>query len=280
MPPRSHSALRWPRGNDRGTRTRGLDRARVRSARRGSCRAPAPREPSARRRSSTTYLEHPKLSGKSIRFVATTLQGFGGTPRSATTSAWRADARLAGKLAADFGCDAVVGQQPRRATSRSRWWPRVSSPGRWPCSHPPSHARTSSRSCAMLDRHRAGAGRRASGVGGDVEDDRQRGERRLSRRAPRSARRGDEEERPRCSAAGRSGATSSTSDRHGSLVPRLCDSGVKAWVVVRRARRRRAHGRRAARRSSECPRRDAWSWIPDARALHRSTRQPGRHRRG
>jgi pimeloyl-ACP methyl ester carboxylesterase len=53
-------------------------------------------------------VEHPKLSGESIRFVAATLQGFGGTPPPADLS-MEGDARRAGRLAADFGCDAVVG---------------------------------------------------------------------------------------------------------------------------------------------------------------------------
>src|SRR5215212_2778170 len=53
-------------------------------------------------------VEHPKLSGKSIRFVAATLQGFGGTPPPSDVSIEN-DARLAGRLAADLECDAVVG---------------------------------------------------------------------------------------------------------------------------------------------------------------------------
>ena len=50
----------------------------------------------------------PKLSEAPLRLVATTLQGFGGTPAPDDVS-MESSARLAGKLAADFGCDAVVG---------------------------------------------------------------------------------------------------------------------------------------------------------------------------
>jgi pimeloyl-ACP methyl ester carboxylesterase len=53
-------------------------------------------------------LAEPKLSNASIRFVATTLPGFGGTspPEDISTENY---ARLAGTLARDLGCDAVVG---------------------------------------------------------------------------------------------------------------------------------------------------------------------------
>lgn len=53
-------------------------------------------------------LAEPRLSGASIRFVATTLQGYGGTPPPDDVSVENY-ARLASKLAGDLGCDAVVG---------------------------------------------------------------------------------------------------------------------------------------------------------------------------
>ena len=53
-------------------------------------------------------LAEPKLSEASIRFAATTLQGFGGTPPPDDLS-MENYARLAGRLAADLGCDTVVG---------------------------------------------------------------------------------------------------------------------------------------------------------------------------
>jgi pimeloyl-ACP methyl ester carboxylesterase len=53
-------------------------------------------------------LAEPQLSEASIRFVATTLPGFGGTPAPEDVS-MENYARLAGRLAADLGCDAVVG---------------------------------------------------------------------------------------------------------------------------------------------------------------------------
>lgn len=53
-------------------------------------------------------LAQPKLSDESIRFVATTLPGFGGTKPLGDLS-MESYARLAGKLAVDFGCGVVVG---------------------------------------------------------------------------------------------------------------------------------------------------------------------------
>jgi len=53
-------------------------------------------------------LAEPKMSNASIRFVATTLPGFGGTPAPEDVS-MENYGRLAGTLAMDLGCDAVVG---------------------------------------------------------------------------------------------------------------------------------------------------------------------------
>jgi pimeloyl-ACP methyl ester carboxylesterase len=53
-------------------------------------------------------LAEPKMSNASIRFVATTLPGFGGTPAPEDVS-MENYARLAGTLASDLGCDVVVG---------------------------------------------------------------------------------------------------------------------------------------------------------------------------
>jgi pimeloyl-ACP methyl ester carboxylesterase len=53
-------------------------------------------------------LAEPTLGRASIRFVATTLPGFGGTPPPEDLSI-ESYAGVAGKLAADFACDAVVG---------------------------------------------------------------------------------------------------------------------------------------------------------------------------
>jgi len=53
-------------------------------------------------------LAEPSMSETPIRFVATTLPGFGGTspPEDLSMESY---SKLAGKLAADLGCDAVVG---------------------------------------------------------------------------------------------------------------------------------------------------------------------------
>jgi pimeloyl-ACP methyl ester carboxylesterase len=53
-------------------------------------------------------LAEPSLGGASIRFVATTLPGYGGTPPPDDLS-MENYARLATRLAGDLGCDAVVG---------------------------------------------------------------------------------------------------------------------------------------------------------------------------
>ena len=53
-------------------------------------------------------MAEPSLTGASIRLVATTVQGFGGTPPPDDLH-MENYARLAGKLAADLGCDLVVG---------------------------------------------------------------------------------------------------------------------------------------------------------------------------
>ena len=53
-------------------------------------------------------LAEPSMSKAPIRFVATTIPGFGGTapPKDMSMESY---AKLAGKLASDLGCDAVVG---------------------------------------------------------------------------------------------------------------------------------------------------------------------------
>ena len=53
-------------------------------------------------------LTEPRIRDASIRFVATTLPGFGGTPALGDLS-MEHYAREAGRLAADLGCDLVVG---------------------------------------------------------------------------------------------------------------------------------------------------------------------------
>jgi pimeloyl-ACP methyl ester carboxylesterase len=53
-------------------------------------------------------LAEPAMSDASIRFVATTLPGFGGTPAPDDLS-MESYARQAGRLAAELGCDLVVG---------------------------------------------------------------------------------------------------------------------------------------------------------------------------
>ena len=86
-------------------------------------------------------LAQPSLSTTPIRFVATTIPGFGGTapPKDMSMESY---SKLAGKLASDLGCDAVVGHS-LGANAQSRWRPPVNSRGRWCSFRPASRARTS-----------------------------------------------------------------------------------------------------------------------------------------
>jgi hypothetical protein len=169
-------------------------------------------------------LEHPKLTGESIRFVATTLQGFGDTPAPDDLSIEN-DARLAGKLAADFGCDAVVGHSLGANVA-------IEMVAAGEFSGPvallaPSFSREDEfKELAMLDRigRVPGVGHLAWAVmlktiGSGLKDDFP-GERHealvaeMKKNDPGFCRR-------------KVGRYFEYLDRHGSLVPRLCDSGVK-----------------------------------------------------
>jgi pimeloyl-ACP methyl ester carboxylesterase len=204
-------------------------------------------------------LEHPKLTGESIRFVATTLQGFGDTPAPDDLSIEN-DARLAGKLAADFGCDAVVGHSlGANVAIEMVAAGEVSGPVALLA---PSFSREDEfKELAMLDRigRVPGVGHLAWAVmlktiGSGLKDDFP-GERHealvaeMKKNDPGFCRR-------------KVGRYFEYLDRHGSLVPRLCDSGVKAWVVF--GERDDVGLKDDERRGlEECPH-VTMVWIPDA----------------
>jgi pimeloyl-ACP methyl ester carboxylesterase len=204
-------------------------------------------------------LAHPRLSGESIRFVATTLPGFGDTPPLVDLS-MESDARLAGKLAADFGCDAVVGHSLGANVA-------IEMVAAGEFSGPvvllaPSFSREDEfKELAMLNRigRVPGLGHLAwvamsKTIGSAVKDDFP-GERHealvaeMKKNDPGFCRR-------------KIRFYFEYLDRHGSLVPRLCDSGANAWVVF---------GERddvgltddERRGLEECPR-VTMVWIPDA----------------
>jgi pimeloyl-ACP methyl ester carboxylesterase len=171
-------------------------------------------------------LAEPKLAEASIRFVATTLQGFGGTPPPDDLS-MENYARLAGKLAADFGCNVVVGHSlganvaiemvavgafsgplvllsPSFSRADESRFPRALDRLGRVLGHLPYSAMLKIIGPAMkgsLPPHR-----RAALVA------------ELQRNDPRFLHR-----QTRCYLE--------YLDRHGSLAPRLCDSNARTWVV-------------------------------------------------
>jgi pimeloyl-ACP methyl ester carboxylesterase len=167
-----------------------------------------------------------KLSEASIRLVATTLQGYGGTSPPGDPSI-ESYAKLASKLAADLGCDAVVGHSvganvaiemaaaggfsgplallaPSFSRKDESMFPRVLDRLGTPFGHLPFAAMLKIIGAAM--KSSLPEGRRDALIAEMKEND------------PRFVRRQLREHLAYL-------------DRHGSLVPRLCDSGVQSWVV-------------------------------------------------
>jgi pimeloyl-ACP methyl ester carboxylesterase len=168
----------------------------------------------------------PKLSAASIRFVAATLPGHGRTepPDDLGLENY---ARLAGKLAADFGCDGVVGHSLGANVALE-----MAAAGHF--SGPlvllsPSFSRTDeSKFPRALDRMSIALGHLpytamlkviGPAMKGSLPPERQDALiAELKKNDPRFLRR-------------QTRRYLEYLDRHGSLVSRLCDSGVKAWVV-------------------------------------------------
>lgn len=171
-------------------------------------------------------LAEPRLEGASIRFVATTLPGFGGTPAPNDIS-MENYARVAGTIAAELGCDAVVGHSLGANVA-------IEMVGSGAFSGPvivlaPSLSRgDESKFPRALDRLSTVFGHLPYAlmlkIIGPAMKSSLPAHRRdvliaeLQRNDPRFLRR-------------QTRAYLQYLDRHGSLAPRLCDSGVRAWLV-------------------------------------------------
>ena len=171
-------------------------------------------------------LAEPLLSDASIRFVATTLPGFGGTPAPADVS-MENYARLAGRLAADLGCDAVVGHS-LGANVALEMLAAGEFAGPLVLLSPSFSRKDESKFPRALDRLGRVLGHLPFAlmlriIGPAMKSSLPTGRRdalvaELRKNDPRFLRR-------------QTRSYLEYLDRHGSLVPRLCDSGVPAWVV-------------------------------------------------
>ena len=171
-------------------------------------------------------LAEPQTRDASIRFVGTTLQGYGRTPAPADVS-MENYARLAGRLAADLRCDVVVGHSLGANVALE-----MAAAGEF--SGPlvlisPSFSRQDeSKFPRALDRLASVLGHLpfalmlkliGPAMKGSLPPDRRDAlVSELQRNDPRFVRR-------------QTHRYLEYLDRQGSLAPRLCDSGVRAWVV-------------------------------------------------
>ena len=171
-------------------------------------------------------LAEPKLSGASIRFVATTLQGFGGTPPPEDVS-MENYARLAGRLAADLGCDTVVGHSLganvaiEMAAGGEFSGPLVLLSPSFSRKDESKFPRALDRLSRVLGHLPYAAMLKMIGpaMKGSLPPDRRDALiAELKKNDPRFLRR-------------QTRRYLEYLDRHRSLAPRLCDSGVPAWVV-------------------------------------------------
>lgn len=171
-------------------------------------------------------LAEPELSNASIRFVATTLQGFGGTPAPDDVS-MENYARLAGRLAADLGCDAVVGHS-LGANVAIEMVAAGEFSGPVVLLSPSFSREDESKFPRALDRLGRVLGHlpvtlMLKMIGPAIKSSlpperREALVAELRKNDPRFLRR-------------QTRGYLEYLDRHGSLAPRLCDSGVRAWVV-------------------------------------------------
>jgi pimeloyl-ACP methyl ester carboxylesterase len=171
-------------------------------------------------------LADPQLRDASIRFVATTLPGFGGTPAPDDVS-MENYARLAGRLAADLGCDAVVGHS-LGANVALEMVAAGENAGPLILLSPSFSRKDESKFPRALDRLSRVLGHLPFAMmlkiigpamkSGLPPDRRDALIAELRKNDPRFLRRQTRQYLEYL-------------DRHGSLAPRLCDSGVPAWVV-------------------------------------------------
>ena len=167
-----------------------------------------------------------RMSELSIRFVATTLPGFGGTPPPEDVS-MENYARLAGTLATDLGCDAVVGHS-LGANVAMEMVAAGEFSGPVVLLSPSFSREDESKFPRALDRLGRVLGHLPFGlmlkmIGPAMKSSLPPHRRdaliaELRKNDPRFLRR-------------QTRRYLEYLDRHGSLAPRLCDSGVRAWVV-------------------------------------------------
>ena len=171
-------------------------------------------------------LAEPRLTGASIRFVATTLQGFGGTPPPDDLS-MENYARLAGGLAADHGCDVVVGHSLganvaiEMVAAGEFSGPLVLLAPSFSREDESKFPRALDRLSSVLGHLPYAAMLKVIGPAmksGLPPDRRDALIAELKKNDPRFLRR-------------QTRTYLEYLDRHGSLAPRLCDSRVRAWVV-------------------------------------------------
>ena len=166
------------------------------------------------------------LRNAPIRFVATTLPGYGGTPAPHDLS-MESYARGAGELAADFRCDVVVGWSVGANVAIEMAAAGVFS-GPLVLLSPSFSRKDESKFPRVLDRLGRVFGRLPYAlmfkmIGPAMKGSLPPGRRdalivELKKNEPRAVRRSTR-------------LYLEYLDRYGSLVPRLCDSGAKAWVV-------------------------------------------------
>ena len=171
-------------------------------------------------------MAEPAVSGGSIRLVAATLPGFAGTEPPDDPS-MEHYAKLASELAADLGCDAVVGHSVG-ANVAIEMAASGGFSGPLALLSPSFSRRDESKFPRALDRLGTVFGNlpfaamvKVIGVAmkGSLPEDRHDAlVADMKKNDPRFVRR---QLRPYLGYL----------DRHGSLVPRLCNSGVRAWVV-------------------------------------------------
>jgi pimeloyl-ACP methyl ester carboxylesterase len=171
-------------------------------------------------------LAEPAITGASVRFVATTIPGYGGTPAPADLTV-EALATGAGKLAADFGCDVLVGHSLGANVALEMAAARAFS-GPVVLLSPSFSRKDESMFPRALDRLARVLGDLPYSLMfkmiGPAMKRSLPPERRdalvaeFKKNDPRTVRRATR-------------LYLEYLDRHGSLVSRLCDSGVEAWVV-------------------------------------------------
>lgn len=171
-------------------------------------------------------LAEPALTGASVRFVATTIPGYAGTAEPPDLTI-EAIARGAFKLAVDFGCDAVVGHSLGANVALEMAAANEFS-GTLVLLSPSFSRKDESKFPRALDVLGRALGHLPytlmfKMIGPAMKSSLPVGRRdtliaELKKNDPRAVRRSTR-------------LYLEYLDRHGSLVPRLCDSGVRAWVV-------------------------------------------------